>query len=85
MQAGIIQRLAEALLGFRTALGHCGLNMVLALQPRSDTAWLKTFYFTEIIMELYKYMPAENFEKYIINGPTIRFTPPLDFNDPFEF
>lgn len=36
-------------------------------------------------MELYKYMPDKSFEKYIINGPTIRFTPPWDFNDPFEF
>lgn len=36
-------------------------------------------------MELYKYIPAENFEKYIINGPTIRFTPSSEFNDPFEF
>ena len=36
-------------------------------------------------MELYKYMPAEKFEEYIINGPTIRFTPPKEFNDPFEF
>lgn len=36
-------------------------------------------------MELYKYMSAESFEKHIINGPTIRFTRPWEFNDPFEF
>lgn len=36
-------------------------------------------------MELYKYMSAESFEKHIINGPTIRFTQPWEFNDPFEF
>lgn len=36
-------------------------------------------------MELYKYMPVKIFEKYIINGPTIRFTPHSEFNDPFEF
>lgn len=36
-------------------------------------------------MELYKYMSAEKFETHIINGPTIRFTPPWEFNDPFEF
>lgn len=35
-------------------------------------------------MKLYKYMPAESFEKHIINGPTIRFTTPGDLNDPFE-
>lgn len=36
-------------------------------------------------MELYKYMPAEKFEEYIIDKQTIRFTPPSAFNDPFEF
>lgn len=36
-------------------------------------------------MELYKYMSAESFETHIINGPTIRFTPSKEFNDPFEF
>lgn len=35
-------------------------------------------------MKLYKYMPAESFEEYIIKGPTIRFTTPGDFNDPFD-
>lgn len=35
-------------------------------------------------MELYKYMSAESFEKFIVNGPTIRFTPSKEFNDPFE-
>ena len=36
-------------------------------------------------MELYKYMSAESFEKHIICGPTIKFTRPCEFNDPFEF
>ena len=35
-------------------------------------------------MELYKYMSAESFKEYIIKGPTIRFTPSKEFNDPFE-
>lgn len=35
-------------------------------------------------MFLYKYMSAEKFERMITNE-TIRFTPPSEFNDPFEF